>query len=198
MILRWKCWKLTPSTAPTCSCFPTYRSCCISSRGMTHVAYTDVSAIAPAASGFLTHEVGLEAFRDFTDLLLRPSTRHHPFMHNNSPSLHSSLQLKECLAASFPPFDKTSFGHVHAPLIFLEVLRGLGGVDADDNHGPLFAVHLLSDHHGHPQPSCYSGPVCYGCSLPGPTRCPSMPRQDGIGDKAPTLICCTAALLLHC
>ena len=44
---------------------------------------------------------------------------------------------------------------------------------------------------GHPQPSCYSGPVYCGCP------CPPVPRQDGIRDKAPTLICCTAALLLH-
>ena len=53
---------------------------------------------------------------------------------------------------------------------------------------------------GHPQPSCYSGPSVLWVSLPGPTGCPPMPRQDGIGDSAnPYLLhCCTAALLLHC
>ena len=41
-------------------------------------------------------------------------------------------------------------------------------------------------------------PVYCGCPCRDPLGCPPMPRQDGIGDKAPTLICCTAALLLRC
>ena len=51
---------------------------------------------------------------------------------------------------------------------------------------------------GHPRPSCYSGPapVYWGCPCRDPLGSPPMPKQDGIGDKAPTLICCTAAALL--
>ena len=40
--------------------------------------------------------------------------------------------------------------------------------------------------------------MCCGCPCRGPLWCPPMRRQDGIGDKAPTLCCCTAALLRHC
>ena len=65
----------------------------------------------------------------------------------------------------------------------------------------MFAVYLLSDPTNHPQPSSWSSPSVLWVSLPGPTGCPPMPRQDGIGDKAPTLpyllhCCCTAEPVL--
>ena len=57
----------------------------------------------------------------------------------------------------------------------------------------MFAVYLLSDLDGPPTAfPAERAPVHCGCPCRGPLGCPPMPRQDGIGDKAPTLICCTA------
>ena len=49
----------------------------------------------------------------------------------------------------------------------------------------------------HPRPSHCVGTVYRGCPCRDPPVCPPMPRQDGIGDKAPTLCCACVASSWH-
>ena len=52
---------------------------------------------------------------------------------------------------------------------------------------------------GHPRPSSAEALVYRGCPCRNPPVCPPMPRQVGIGDKAPTLCgcwCCCAVVVV--
>ena len=60
----------------------------------------------------------------------------------------------------------------------------------------VFVVLRLS---GHPRPSSADALVCRGCPCLDPSVCPPMPRQDGIGSKAPTLCgywCCCVVVVV--
>ena len=62
----------------------------------------------------------------------------------------------------------------------------------------VFVVMLLS---GHPRPSSAEALVYRGCPCRDPPVCPPMPRQDGIGDTAPTLFgcwcCCVVVVVVE-
>ena len=61
----------------------------------------------------------------------------------------------------------------------------------------ICAAYLLSDPNGPPTTFLLFRPQCtVGVPCRDPLGCPPMPKQGGIGDKASTLIGCTAAALL--
>ena len=98
-------------------------------------------------------------------------------LHCTSSTSVSSIILSESSSASFSLIVTCSATMFVGRLVFWTVWCV--------RHFALWAVVV-----GHPRPPRLPAPPVYrGCPCRDPLGCPPMPSQDGIGSRAPTLVC---------